>query len=218
MRILHIIGTLNPEAGGPTESVRVLLSYGPIGYTGEVVTLDDPSAPYLDNIGFPVHALGPTNTTYGFNSKLLPWLKDNRHRFDGVVVNGLWQYCGFAAWRTLAGNTPYVVFTHGMLDPYFKHAFPLKHIKKWLYWIPAEYWILRGAYRVLFTSKAEKGWQSKVSGCIAGTRMWCHMARAGRLVILRCRRQPSLRSAPRLRARDFSSFLAAFIARRDAIF
>ena len=62
----------------------------------------------------------------------------------------------YAAWRTLAGNTPYVVFTHGMLDPYFKHAFPLKHIKKWLYWIPVEYWVLRGAYRVLFTSKAEK--------------------------------------------------------------
>ena len=91
MRILHIIGTLNPEAGGPTESVRVLLSYGPIGYTGEVVTLDDPNAPYLKNIGFPVHALGPTRTTYGFNSKLLPWLIANRERFDGVVVNGLWQ-------------------------------------------------------------------------------------------------------------------------------
>ena len=156
MRILHIIGTLNPAAGGPTESVRVLLSYGPIGYTGEVVTLDDPSAPYLSEIPFPVHALGPTRTTYGFNSKLLPWLMANRHRFDGVVVNGLWQYCGFAAWRALSGNTPYVVFTHGMLDPYFKYAFPLKHVKKWLYWIPAEYWVLRDAYRVLFTSKAEK--------------------------------------------------------------
>jgi glycosyltransferase involved in cell wall biosynthesis len=156
MRILHIIGTLDPAAGGPTESVRVLLSYGPIGYTGEVVTLDDPSAPYLNDIGFPVHALGPTRTKYGFNARLLPWLRDNRHRFDGVVVNGLWQYCGYAAWRTLAGNTPYVVFTHGMLDPYFKRAFPLKHIKKWLYWVPAEYWILRDAYRVLFTSKAEK--------------------------------------------------------------
>jgi glycosyltransferase involved in cell wall biosynthesis len=156
MRILHIIGTLNPEAGGPTESVRVLLSYGPIGYTGEVVTLDDPSAPYLKEIPFPVHALGPTKTTYGFNAKLLPWLMDNRHRFDGVVVNGLWQYCGFAAWRALSGNTPYVVFTHGMLDPYFKHAFPLKHVKKWFYWVPAEYWVLRGAYRVLFTSRAEK--------------------------------------------------------------
>ena len=60
MRILHIIGTLNPEAGGPTESVRVLLSYGPIGYTGEVVTLDDPCAPYLAEFQFPIHALGPT--------------------------------------------------------------------------------------------------------------------------------------------------------------
>jgi glycosyltransferase involved in cell wall biosynthesis len=156
MRILHIIATLNPEAGGPTESVRVLLSYGPIGYTGEVVTLDDPDAPFLKDIAFPVHALGPFRTTYGFNTKLLPWLMANRERFDGVVVNGLWQYCGFAAWRALAGNTPYVVFTHGMLDPYFKHAFPLKHIKKWLYWIPVEHRVLRDAYRVLFTSKAEK--------------------------------------------------------------
>jgi glycosyltransferase involved in cell wall biosynthesis len=156
MRILHIIGTLNPEAGGPTESVRVLLSYGPIGYTGEVVTLDDPKAPFLRDVQFPVHALGPTRTKYGFNSKLLPWLRENRSRFDGVVVNGLWQYCGFAAWRAMAGNTPYVVFTHGMLDPYFKHAFPMKHIKKWLYWVPAEYRVLRDAYRVLFTSTAEK--------------------------------------------------------------
>lgn len=156
MRILHIIATLNPEAGGPTESVRVLLSYGPIGYSGEVVTLDAPGAPYLADVNFPVHALGPTTTTYGFNLKLLPWLRANRHRFDGVVVNGLWQYCGYAAWRALAGNTPYVVFTHGMLDPYFRYAFPLKHMKKWLYWVPFEYRVLRDAYRVLFTSQAEK--------------------------------------------------------------
>ena len=145
MRILHIIATLNPAAGGPVESVRVLLSYGPIGYMGEVVTLDDPSAPFLKDVGFPVHALGPTRTVYGFNTKLLPWLKANRDRFDGVVVNGLWQYCGLAAWLALAGNTPYVVFTHGMLDPYFKHAFPMKHVKKWLYWVPVEYRVLRDA-------------------------------------------------------------------------
>jgi len=156
MQILHIIGTLSPEAGGPTESVRVLMSYGPIGYTGEVVTLDDPAAPFLKHFDFPVHALGPTRTKYGFNSRLLPWLRENRSRFDGVVVNGLWQYCGFAAWRALAGNTPYMVFTHGMLDPYFKHAFPLKHLKKSLYWLPAEYRVLRDAYRVLFTSTAEE--------------------------------------------------------------
>jgi hypothetical protein len=50
MRILHIIGTVDPAAGGPTESLRVLLGNGPAGYTGEVVCLDDPSAPYLELI------------------------------------------------------------------------------------------------------------------------------------------------------------------------
>jgi len=156
MRILHIISTLNPEAGGPTESVRILLSFGPIGYTGEVVTMDSPDAPFLKDIPFPVHGLGPQSFTYGYNTKLVPWLIANRDRFDGIVVNGLWQYCGLATWRAIRGHKPYVVFTHGMLDPYFRHAFPLKHIKKWLYWLPVEYWVLRGAFRVLFTCQAEK--------------------------------------------------------------
>lgn len=157
MRILHIMGTLDPAAGGPSQSVRVLMSFADLGYVGEVVTLDAPEAPFLKNIGFPVHALGPVGSTYGFTRKLIPWIKTNRHRFDGVVVNGLWQYCGLAARRALAGTaTPYLIFTHGMLDPYFKQAFPLKHLKKWPYWLLAEYWNLRGAYRVLFTSEAEK--------------------------------------------------------------
>ena len=135
--------------------MRVLLSFGPIGYTGEVVTLDDPNEPYSADIPFPVHALGPITTVYGFTRKLLPWLRANRDRFDGVVVNGIWQYCGLAAWLALSGRKPYVVFTHGMLDPYFKHHFPRKHMKKWVYWLAAEYWVLRGAYRVLFTTKEE---------------------------------------------------------------
>ena len=154
-RILHIIGTLDPAAGGPSESVRVLLSFGPAGYTGEVVTLDSPDEPFLKDVPFPVHALGPVSSVYGFRPSLYRWLRENRHRFDGVVVNGLWVWCGLAAWLALRGHKPYVVFTHGMLDPYFKRAFPLKHIKKWVYWVFAEYWILRGAYRVLFTTKEE---------------------------------------------------------------
>ncbi|MCU1322868.1 MAG: glycosyl transferase group 1 [Acidobacteriaceae bacterium] len=172
MRILHIIETINPEAGGPTEAVRVLLNYSPVGYTGEVVTLDDPAAPYLADIGFPVHALGPTNTTYAYSDKLLPWLRANRHRFDGVIVNGLWQYCGYAAWRAFHGKTPYVVFSHGMLDPYFRYAFPMKHLKKWLYWVPFEYRVLRDAEQVLFTSKVEKRlaeqsfWLHKWNPCV----------------------------------------------------
>ncbi len=156
MRLLHIIGTISPEAGGPTESVRSLLNFGPPDYRGEVVTLDAPDAPFLKELNFTVHPLGPGRGVYAYATRLRPWLQANAHRFDGVVVNGLWQYVGFAAWRTFAGKKPYVVFTHGMLDPYFKHRFPLKHLKKWLYWLSAEYWILRGAYRVLFTTDAEE--------------------------------------------------------------
>jgi len=155
MRILHVIPTLDPATGGPTEVVRVLLSYGPEDYMHEVVTLDDPEAPFLRQVAFPVHALGPRTSVYGLNRKLLPWLRANRTRFDGVIVHGMWQYTGYAVWRSMGGRVPYAVFPHGMLDPYFKHAFPRKHMKKWLYWLAAEYWVLRYASRVLFTCEAE---------------------------------------------------------------
>lgn len=156
MRILHIIATLNPSAGGPAQSVRTLLTYGPLGYDAEVVTLDAPDAPYLQDIGFRVHPLGPVNTTYAYSSKLVPWLKANRHRFDGVVVNGLWNHLSFACWSALRGHVPYMVFTHGMLDPYFKRRYPLKHLKKAIYWYLAEYRVLRDAFRVLFTTRMEQ--------------------------------------------------------------
>jgi glycosyltransferase involved in cell wall biosynthesis len=155
MRILHIIATLDPASGGPSESVRTLMGFAVIGYTGEAVTLDDPNAAFLKGLSFPVHALGPVPMTYSFSPKLYRWLKANYMRFDGVVVNGLWSFCGLVALMVLSGKKPYMVFSHGMLDPYFKRAFPRKHLKKWVYWLLAEYWVLRRAYRVLFTTKEE---------------------------------------------------------------
>jgi glycosyltransferase involved in cell wall biosynthesis len=156
MRILHIIDTLDPAAGGPSESIRrIVASYPAMGHTGEVVSLDDPGASFLSELNFTVHALGPRTTTYGANPRLIPWLKQNRARFDGAVSHGLWTFSGYATWKAFAGKLPYVVFPHGMLDPYFKRAFPMKHAKKWIYWLTAQYWILRAAHRVLFTSTAE---------------------------------------------------------------
>ncbi len=155
MRILHIVGSISPACGGPTEAIRMLIRYAPVGYTAEVVTLDDPDAPFLRELPFPVQGLGRTPKRW-FAPALLPWLKQNRERFDGVVVHGLWEYTGLAARLALAGRLPYVVFPHGMLDPYFKHTFPRKHRKKWLYWLWAEYWVLRRAARVLFTTAEER--------------------------------------------------------------
>lgn len=43
-----------------------------------------------------------------------------------------------------------------MLDPWFKRTYPLKHLKKMLYWPWAEYRVLRDARRVLFTTQEER--------------------------------------------------------------
>jgi glycosyltransferase involved in cell wall biosynthesis len=42
------------------------------------------------------------------------------------------------------------------LDPWFKRTYPLKHLKKWLYWPWADYRVLRDARCVLFTCEEER--------------------------------------------------------------
>jgi glycosyltransferase involved in cell wall biosynthesis len=160
MRILHIVGTVSPAAGGPSEVIRTLVRYAPPDIKSEVATIDDPAAPFLAEFPCPVHALGSAKQPW-YNPALSRWLLANRSRFDGIIVHGLHQYTGFAAWRCLRATrtqpaTPYVVFPHGMLDPYFKRAHPAKHLKKSIYWHLIESRILRHAQRVLFTTEVER--------------------------------------------------------------
>ena len=104
-----------------------------------------------------VHALGPTWLNYGYTPRFTSWLRAHAAEFDAIIVNGLWQYQGFGAWRILRRcRVPYFVFPHGMLDPWFKRTYPLKHMKKWLYWPWAEYRVLRDARGVLFTAEEER--------------------------------------------------------------
>jgi glycosyltransferase involved in cell wall biosynthesis len=73
-----------------------------------------------------------------------------------VVIHGLWQHHSYGTYRIVRGRTPYVVFPHGMLDPYFKRAFPLKHVRKQVYWLAREYPVLRDAKTVCFTTAIER--------------------------------------------------------------
>jgi glycosyltransferase involved in cell wall biosynthesis len=158
MKILHLLSTIDPRAGGPTEGVRQSgINMTALGHEVEVVTLDDPAAPWLATFPLTVHALGPSRGNYGLTPHLVPWLKVHATRFDAVIVNGLWQYHSYGAWKALrALQVPYYVFPHGMLDPWFKRTYPLKHLKKALYWPWAEYRVLRDAQRVLFTAEEER--------------------------------------------------------------
>ena len=151
-----MVHTLNPERGGPSESVRMfVLAHQRAGNEVEVATLDDPAAGYASLVNCTVHPCGPGRTNYGYSPPLEHWLRRNFTRFDGVIVNGVWQFHGVVARRVLAGRKPYVVFAHGMLDPYFMHRYPLKHFKKLAYWLASERMNLSRAQAVCFTSEEE---------------------------------------------------------------
>ena len=159
MKVLHLIHSAEPAGGGPIEGIKQLL---PIMFSHnievEVVTLDPPNAPFLRDFPIEVQTLGATYAgKYRYSPQLVPWLRQNHRKYDCVIVNGIWQYHSYACWLALHGTeTPYVVFTHGMLDPWFKSQYPIKHLKKWLYWPWADYRVLRDAKFVLFTSEEER--------------------------------------------------------------
>ncbi len=158
MKILQIVQTLDPKIGGVAPAV-LALSRGLArrGHKIDIVTLDETGVVSNNDVDLTIHSLGPGLTSYRYSSALTNWLRQHAAGYDRVIVNGLWQHLSFAAWRQFAeSSTPYYVFPHGMLDPWFKKTFPLKHLKKWLYWPWAEYRVLRDAAAVIFTSEEER--------------------------------------------------------------
>ena len=158
MRLLSVISSTDPLGGGPIEGVLQSAPFlSDLGADMEIVSCDSPDAAWLISCGVRVHALGPGFLKYGYTSRLVPWLRANAASYDAVIIHGIWQYHSFATWLALRGTgVPYFVFTHGMLSPWFKHEYPLKHLKKWTYWPWADYRVLRDARAVLFTSDEER--------------------------------------------------------------
>jgi glycosyltransferase involved in cell wall biosynthesis len=158
LRILHVIRSADPASGGPIEGVTQLgTALVSAGHSVEVASLDPPGAPFLRQTPLPVYPLGPSHFKYGFTPRLVPWLRANKGGYDVVIVNGIWQFHSLGAWSVLRNSSvPYFVFTHGMLDPWFKKEYPLKHLKKWTYWPWAEYRVLRDAQAVFFTCEEER--------------------------------------------------------------
>ncbi|WP_215901793.1 glycosyltransferase [Acinetobacter soli] len=157
LRVLHVIASVARETGGPveglTQSVRYRLQHGQ--YI-EVVTLDDKNASFLSDFPCKVTGVGPALKRYGYTPKLAEWIVENKEHFDVAVIHGLWNHASVGGWQgcTQAG-LPYVLFTHGMMDPWFKKAYLVKHWLKQLFWL-IQGRVLRDASEVLFTSAEEK--------------------------------------------------------------
>ena len=163
MRVLHLVASLNPTAGGVSQAVLTMIKgLSEKGVANEVATIDDPNADYLQHTAFPIHAKGPGKTPWQYAPKLLEWLTLNMQCYNAVIVHGLWQYQTFAAykaWRNIKANKPkLLVMPHGMLDPYFQRAKgrKLKAIRNWLFWKLVESRLINTASGILFTCETEK--------------------------------------------------------------
>jgi glycosyltransferase involved in cell wall biosynthesis len=158
---------VDPKTGGPIEGI--LQQNAALGsmYASrrEIVSLDPPDAPFLAGFPIKVYPLGMGSYSarrpsrfrrFGFTPRLAPWLRSHVAEYDAVIVNGLWNYASVGAAMTLPEmKTPYYVFPHGMMDPWFRRRYPFKHLVKQVFWLFFEGRLLRGARRVFFTSEDE---------------------------------------------------------------
>lgn len=138
-----------------------------LGVSSEVASLDYTSAPFIQGISVKTHPMGhrPSRNAsranilahYGHTPTLIPWLEAHVHDYDCVIVNGLWNYSTWAAAAVLPkSEVPYFVFPHGMMDPWFRKNYPIKHWAKQLSWFVNEGLLLRSAAGVLFTTEDER--------------------------------------------------------------
>jgi glycosyltransferase involved in cell wall biosynthesis len=161
MKLLHVIGSMDPRTGGPCQVIRNgaprLLEQG---HAVEVVCLNDPRSDFVGGDAFPVHALGQGRGSWNFHPALRPWLHEHLRQFDAVILHGLWQYHEYASWNAARhpGAPPYYIFPHGMLDPWFQKLSvrPLKALRNRIIWRFIMHRVVRDAAGLLFTCEEER--------------------------------------------------------------
>jgi glycosyltransferase involved in cell wall biosynthesis len=155
--------TADPRAGGPVEAAR---NFGTLwagrGHVHDLLTLDPPGFDGLPGYPGSIFAVGGADRRslpgrYRYAPRFVPALRERLGDYDAVIVSGLWRYHVPGTLQALRGTgVPVFVFTHGMLDPWFRKRYPFKHAIKQASWWLAEGPLLRRAAGVLFTCEEER--------------------------------------------------------------
>jgi glycosyltransferase involved in cell wall biosynthesis len=158
LKVLHVIAGVDPAGGGPIEALKLAAEHhSSLGHSTEVVTLDDPRSQHVAAFPFKVHACGPGRGKYGYTARISRWIAENGAHYDAAVVHGLWNHASVGGWLGLRkARLPYVAYTHGMMDPWFRKSYPAKHMAKQIFWLLAQGKVLRDARSVLFTCEEER--------------------------------------------------------------
>lgn len=167
MKILRVISSMNPTHGGPSQGIRNSIpKLAEIGVLNEVVSLDDPTMEFVRNQPFVIHPVGQESGPWKYNRNLIPWLESNIHKYDIVIVHGLWLFHSYAVTKVIRQlkseqsnyQIPKVyIMPHGMLDPYFQKSKgrKLKALRNWIYWNLVEHRVIKEADGILFTCEEE---------------------------------------------------------------
>ena len=158
MKILRVISSVDLKGGGPINglinSSKLLVE---MGHNVEVVCLDSPYNDYLNEFPFKVYTFPSLLGSYSYSKQFSNWMLENINDYDIAIIHGLWQYHAYSAAKACRlTSTPYLLFSHGMLDPWFNQTNKLKAIKKQLYWLFFERHTVNSAANLLFTSEEER--------------------------------------------------------------
>ncbi len=158
MHVTHVIHSLNPIQGGTSVAVRSLAeNCHAHGIPSRVICLDPPDGIWLQNWTCPVIGTGPTRSYFGWTPRFKPAVEAVLPETDLLVIHGLWQFHGVAAASACrAARIPYVIYPHGMLDPWALAQSPLKRAMKsamWHLYMKAQ---IRDAEAICFTCDEER--------------------------------------------------------------
>lgn len=164
MKILHILPSLDPTAGGPVEGVRQIVEQHLLMGVHSCI-LSFSKSDNIVNVNAPCFQFDSTLGIYGVSVGALNWLKKNYSNFDAIIIHGIWQFHSIAgSLIAKIGGKKYFIFSHGMLAPWFKSD-KIKHLKKYLYWILFEKFSINNANAVFFTCEQE---MIDARGCFVG--------------------------------------------------
>lgn len=165
MKLLHVISSMNPKTGGPSQGIRNLNPFITKNSAEvEVVCMDEEYENYHFKDGFLIHKVGKGITAFHYNPKLDSWLAEHIENYDCLSVHGIWQYHNYAVYKaiqTLKKNNQKVpkviIMAHGMLDPYFQKApdRKWKALRNELVWRLTEKKVINAADALFFTCEEE---------------------------------------------------------------
>lgn len=152
MKVLHILDSVNPDQGGPLAfALNMAKERARHGHSSVFVSTDPADSSWLQDFPYPI--ILATKSRKGVERAV----NEACATCDVAVVQGLWNTAVIGGYAALRKNAvPWVLYPHGMLDPYFKKIKPIKNLIKHVYWVLWQGRMLSSASRVLFTCQEEQ--------------------------------------------------------------